>query len=78
MAFIVTNIHLQAAFMLGNREALNAKELGVTEPADNLLETEQDIKDVIFLVTGEKLNPDSEEGWLIIDNYEEGYYSEWY
>jgi len=36
-----------------------------------------DPKDIIFACSNEKHERDSEEGWVIVDNYENGYYDIW-
>lgn len=52
-------------------------EDGQTEPLDDLLPDYVDRQDVINEATGEKIDPDSEDGWIIIDAFENAYYNEW-
>lgn len=73
----ITAMQLGRAFSMGEKRAQEEIEEGVFEPNDDVLEDEEFRRDLVFSVTGEKLDPDSEEGWLIADNYERGYY-DWY
>lgn len=81
---MITVDHLNAAYELGQRLARDESEGGSNEPNDNpvdgfneALDDYESRKTLIFRVTGEKIEPDSEDGWIITDNFENGYYDEW-
>lgn len=74
----VTSKNIQDAFDMGSARAQAEIEDHALEATDDVWDA-IDRNDVIFVVTaGEKIDPDSESGWLIIDAYEDGYYDYWY
>lgn len=72
----ITVKHLEAAGELGKVRAIAEFEDAEIIPKDDVWELD-DEQDIIFLVTGEKIAPNTESGQLIIDAYENGYFEQW-
>lgn len=79
----VTINQLTAAYELGKYQGeedytIGGFEEALDDPYESFAEDDYEArKDVIFRVTGEKMEPDTEDGWLIQDNFENGYYDYW-
>lgn len=72
--FQVMNYHLEVARLHGEKVATHQIAEGRTEPlTDEELWDEFPQYDIVFLVTGEKMH-DVDEGYLILDAFEEGYF----
>lgn len=67
---MITNKNLEDARQYGASYAHNYEE-----PEDNIWE-DLDAQEIILIITGEKIQPNTEEGQLILDNVEDGYYDE--
>lgn len=72
--FVVTNYHLNIAEKHGQSVAQAQIDAGYTEPlTDEELWDNHPQEDIVFLVTGEKMH-DVDEGYLILDSFEDGYF----
>jgi len=79
----ITRTNLDDAAKLGETLARMDSEF-LLEPRDNpvegfdeALDDYENRKALIYRVTGNKIEPDSEDGWMLMDAFENGYYDEW-
>jgi len=72
----VTETHLNKAYRYGERRALR-EQSRYDKPLDDVFDDDTIKQDLIFTVTDEKIDPESADGWLILDAYEDGYYTAW-
>lgn len=87
MTYLVTEADENHAYRLGSVQAeTEHDDLALSQPADDVWNvngdnTDFDIyelqKDVLFRVTGEKLEPDTEAGNTLTLAYEDGYFDRW-
>lgn len=77
MAFTLTDEYLDTARRLGVIHAKGEIGLDVESASDAPLEDEEDEFWLVWKVTGEKLDRDSEDHDLIIQAYTDSYYETW-
>jgi len=71
----LTENHLDSAYSMGLRQAELEQLLRVAQP--NLELDESDIADIVYRVTGYKLDIESEEAQELVIQYSEGYDAGW-
>lgn len=76
MAFTVTEHHIELAANAGKIHAETEIFLGNPAPSTPLID-EEDERDLVFRVTGEKLPLDTDNAAFIIEAYENAYYDVW-
>lgn len=76
---MITRTHLELARTVGERHARNQIEDDeIPEGPDDDIWEILDVQEILFEITGEKIEPNSEDGWLLIDNIENAYYDYWW
>jgi len=76
MSFVLTDRHIELAERAGRTHAEAEYLMGNPGPSEPVLD-EEDIRKLVFTVTGEKLDIDSDEATFIVTAYEDAYYEEW-
>lgn len=76
MTFSLTDAHIESAREMGARHASNEKLLGRDAPREPI-EDDEDVRDIAWRVTGQKLDSDSDDAEVLAGAYAEGYWEEW-
>lgn len=71
----LTENHLLSAYSMGTRHAELEQLLGVTSPRLEMDDT--DIADLVYSVTGYKLDIESDEAQELVTEYSDGYDAGW-
>lgn len=73
---MITATHLQNAAELGKRRALR-EQASYPLPYEAITDAYEDRQEIVSKVVEEKIDPDGEDGFLVVDAYENAYYAEW-
>ena len=80
MSFVLTDNHLSLASKAGRTHAEAEHSLGVNINSAleyDPLTLEEDKRALVFAVTGQKLDVDSDDAIELIESYEDGYFGYW-